>query len=67
MHQRFGNSSSNKWIISNNGVDHFGILEELRENEVHIGESSSEIKEVKEMVEGLAQQIASLSTAKSTE
>ena len=36
-------------------------------NKVHIGESSSEIKEVKEMVEGFARQIASLSTAKSTE
>ena len=36
-------------------------------NEVHIGESSSGIKEVKEMVEGLARQITSLSTAKSTE
>ncbi|KAH9669022.1 hypothetical protein KPL70_021622 [Citrus sinensis] len=36
-------------------------------NEVHIGESTSGIKEVKEMVEGLARQIASLSTAKSTE
>ncbi|KAH9735065.1 hypothetical protein KPL71_017621 [Citrus sinensis] len=36
-------------------------------NEVHIGESTSGIKEVKEMVDGLAQQIASLSTAKSTE
>ncbi|KAH9770105.1 hypothetical protein KPL71_012260 [Citrus sinensis] len=36
-------------------------------NEVHIGESISGIKEVKEMVEGLARQIASLSTAKSTE
>ncbi|KAH9793150.1 hypothetical protein KPL71_004433 [Citrus sinensis] len=36
-------------------------------NEVHIGDSTSGIKEVKEMVEGLARQIASLSTAKSTE
>ncbi|KAH9705357.1 Integrase catalytic domain-containing protein [Citrus sinensis] len=36
-------------------------------NEVHIGESTSGIKEIKEMVEGLARQIASLSTAKSTE
>ncbi|KAK9205227.1 hypothetical protein WN943_015494 [Citrus x changshan-huyou] len=36
-------------------------------NVVHIGESTSGIKEVKEMVEGLARQIASLSTAKSTE
>ncbi|KAH9724739.1 hypothetical protein KPL70_007603 [Citrus sinensis] len=36
-------------------------------NEVHIGESSSEIKEVKAIIEGLARQIASLSTAKSTE
>ncbi|KAH9802357.1 hypothetical protein KPL71_001349 [Citrus sinensis] len=36
-------------------------------NEVHIGESTSGIKEVKEMVEGLVRQIASLSTAKSTE
>ena len=36
-------------------------------NEVHIGESTSEIKEVKEMVEGLYQQIALLTTAKSTE
>ena len=36
-------------------------------NEVQIGESTSGIKEVKEMVEGLARQIASLSTAKSTE
>ena len=36
-------------------------------NEVHIGESASGIKEVKEMVEGLARQIASLSTSKSTE
>ncbi|KAH9670818.1 hypothetical protein KPL70_017120 [Citrus sinensis] len=35
-------------------------------NEVHIGESTSGIKEVKEMVEGLARQIASLSTVKST-
>ncbi|KAH9686664.1 hypothetical protein KPL70_014445 [Citrus sinensis] len=35
-------------------------------NEVHIGESTSGIKEVKEMVEGLARQIASLSTATST-
>ncbi|KAH9792899.1 hypothetical protein KPL71_004332 [Citrus sinensis] len=36
-------------------------------NEVHIGESTSGIKEVKEMVEGLARQIASLSTAISIE
>ena len=36
-------------------------------NQVQIGESTSGIKEVKEMVEGLARQIASLSTAKSTE
>ena len=36
-------------------------------NEVHIGESSLEIKEVKEVVEGLSQQITSLTTAKSTE
>ena len=36
-------------------------------NEVHSGESTSGIKEVKKMVEGLARQIASLSTAKSTE
>ncbi|KAK9187629.1 hypothetical protein WN944_019027 [Citrus x changshan-huyou] len=36
-------------------------------NEVHIGESSSEIKEVKEIIEGLSRQIASLTTAKSTE
>ena len=34
-------------------------------NEVHIGESSSEIKEVKAIIEGLSRQIASLSTAKS--
>lgn len=32
-------------------------------NEVHIGESSSGIKEVKEMVEGLSRQITSLMTA----
>ena len=36
-------------------------------NEVHINESTSGIKEVKEMVESLSRQIASLSTAKSTE
>ncbi|KAH9780933.1 hypothetical protein KPL71_008264 [Citrus sinensis] len=36
-------------------------------NEVHIGESSSGIKEVKEIIEGLSQQIASLTTAKSSE
>ncbi|KAK9211993.1 hypothetical protein WN943_001372 [Citrus x changshan-huyou] len=36
-------------------------------NEVRIGESSSEIKEVKAIIEGLSRQIASLSTAKSTE
>ena len=36
-------------------------------NEVHIGESRLEIKEVKEMVEGLYRQIASLTAAKSTE
>ena len=36
-------------------------------NEVHTGESTSGIKEVKEMVEGLSRQIASLTTAKSTE
>ena len=36
-------------------------------NEAHIGESSSGIKEVKEMVEGLSRQIASVTTAKSTE
>ena len=36
-------------------------------NEVQIGESTSGIKKVKEMVEGLARQTASLSTAKSTE
>ncbi|KAK9185186.1 hypothetical protein WN943_025540 [Citrus x changshan-huyou] len=36
-------------------------------NEVHIGESSSEIKEVKAIIEGLSRQIASLTTAKSTE
>ena len=36
-------------------------------NEVHIGESSSEIKEVKAVIEGISRQIASLSTAKSTE
>ena len=38
-----------------------------RVNEVQIGETTLEIKEVKEMIEGLARQIASLSTAKSTE
>ena len=38
-----------------------------RVNEVHIGESSSEIKEVNEIIKGLSRQIASLSTAKSTE
>ena len=36
-------------------------------NEIHIGKSSSEIKEAKKMVEGLSQQITSLTTAKSTE
>ena len=36
-------------------------------NEVHIGESSSEIKEVKAIIEGLSRQIASLTTVKSTE
>ena len=36
-------------------------------NEVHIGESTSGIKEVKEIVEGLSRQIASLTAAKSTE
>ena len=36
-------------------------------NEVHIGELSSGIKEVKEIIEGLSRQIASLTTAKSTE
>ena len=36
-------------------------------NEVHIGESSSRIKEVKEIIEGLFRQITSLMTAKSTE
>ena len=36
-------------------------------NAVHIDESSSEIKEVKEMVEGLSRQITSLMAAKSTE
>ena len=36
-------------------------------NEVHIGESNLEIKEVKVIIEGLSRQIASLSTAKSTE
>ncbi|KAH9724538.1 hypothetical protein KPL70_007523 [Citrus sinensis] len=36
-------------------------------NEVHIDESTSGIKEVKEMVESLSRQIASLSTVKSTE
>lgn len=36
-------------------------------NEVHIGESSSEIKEVKEIIEGLPQQIALLATTKLTE
>ena len=35
-------------------------------NEVHIGESSSKIKEVKEMIEGLSLQIASLTAVKST-
>ena len=35
--------------------------------EVHIGESSSGIKEVKEIIEGLSRQIASLTTTKSTE
>ena len=49
MHQRFGNSSSDKRIIPNNGVDHSGI------------------KKVKAIIEGLSRQIASLSTAKSTE
>ena len=34
-------------------------------NEVHIGESSSEIKEVKVIIEDLSQQIVSLMTAKS--
>ena len=34
-------------------------------NEVHIGESNSEIKEVKAIIEGLSRQITSLSTAKS--
>ena len=37
-----------------------------RVNEVHIGESTSEIKEVKKMVEGLSRKIASLTTAKSS-
>ena len=36
-------------------------------NKFHIGESSSEIKEVKTIIEGLSQQIASLMTTKSTE
>ena len=36
-------------------------------NEVYISESSLEIKEVKEMVEGLSRKIASLTAAKSTE
>ena len=35
-------------------------------NEIHIGESTSEIKEVKKIVEGLSRQIASLTAAKST-
>ena len=38
-----------------------------RVNEVHIGESSSEIKEVKVIIEGLSRQITLLSIAKSTE
>ena len=36
-------------------------------NEVHIGESTSGIKKVNEIFEGLSQQIASLTTTKSTE
>ena len=36
-------------------------------NEVHIRESSSRIKEVKEIIEGLSRQIASLTTAKLAE
>ena len=36
-------------------------------NEVHISESSSGIKEVKEIIEGLFRQITSLTIAKSTE
>ena len=36
-------------------------------NEIHIGKSSSGIKEVKEIIEGISQQIASLTTAKLTE
>ena len=36
-------------------------------NEIHIGESSLGIKEIKEMVEGLSRQIASLTTVKLTE
>ena len=36
-------------------------------NKVHITESSSGIKEVKEMVEGFSRQITSLTTAKSSE
>ena len=35
-------------------------------NEIHIGESTLVIKEVKAIIEGLSRQIASLSTAKST-
>lgn len=35
--------------------------------EVHIGESGSDIKEVKAIVEGLSRQVASLTAIKSTE
>ena len=36
-------------------------------SEIHIGESSSEIKEVKVIIKGLSRQITSLTTTKSTE
>ena len=61
-------TNGNKWRRANVKkcirVDHSGIL---IVNEVYIGESSSKIKEVEKMVEGLSRQIASLTAAKSTE
>lgn len=65
MHQKFEISSSDKWIIPNNEVDHSGMWENQESNEVHVGESRLDIKEVKAIVEGLSYQIASLMAAKS--
>ena len=58
--QQVDNFQQRSWLIKN--------TKRIKgANEVHIGESSSEIKEVKAIIEGLSRQITSLLTVKSTE